>query len=45
MEMDEKINLFFVSLFQLSPINVLKMVSAFFSLSFAELIAEFRRNE
>jgi len=43
--MKEKIFLFFVILFQLSPINVLKRVSTFFSLSFAELIAEFRRYE
>jgi GxxExxY protein len=35
--MNEKINLFFVSLFQLYPINVLKWVNTFFSQSFAEM--------
>jgi hypothetical protein len=43
-EMDKKINFHFVSLFQLSPMNVLKSANAFFSLSFAKLIAKFRRN-
>jgi GxxExxY protein len=43
LEVDEKMNSFFVSLFQVCPINVLKRVSAFFSLSFAKLIAEVHR--
>jgi hypothetical protein len=43
---------FFKSIFQLSPINLLKSVTAFFSQSFAEFIADlpagqagFHRNE